>query len=135
MSRVRVVNESRQCLLGGSISMAESLLSRLRGFLFHRRPAVGEGLLLVPCKGVHMYGMRFPLDVLLIDEAGVVVGTYPGLSPGRRTPIRREARYALELPEGAIGATGTAVGDRLSWRPSGSVQANPGARHNGRGAS
>ena len=117
MNHVRVVNESRQCLLGGLIRMADSLPARLRGFLFRRRPVAGEGLLLVPCKGVHMYGMRYPLDVLLIDEAGVVVAAHARLAPGQRTPMYRAAHCALELPEGAIGATRTVVGDRLSWKP------------------
>jgi uncharacterized membrane protein (UPF0127 family) len=36
---------------------------------------------------------------------------------GRRTPVYRAAQYAIELPVGTIEASGTEVGDRLSWRP------------------
>jgi uncharacterized membrane protein (UPF0127 family) len=117
MSVVRVINESRRRVLGGNIRMADTLAARLRGFLFRRQPAAGEGLFLAPCKGVHMYGMRFPLDILFIDQAGLVVAAHPGLAPGQRTPVYRSAMYALELPSGAIADTGTAVGDRLSWKP------------------
>ena len=31
-------------------------------------PRPGEGLLLTPCSSVHMYGMRFPLDVAFLDR-------------------------------------------------------------------
>lgn len=117
MRLVRVVNESRQSVLGARIRIADSWPARLRGFLFRAQPEVGEGLMLAPCRGVHMYGMRFPLDVLMIDAAGMVVGAHASLSPGGRTPVYRHARYALELPCGAISATGTAVGDQLSWAP------------------
>jgi uncharacterized protein len=117
MDYVRVMNETRSRVLGGRIGLADSLGLRLRGFLLRRQPGAGEGLLLAPCRGVHMYGMRFPLDVLLIDHAGVVVGVHPGLQPGARTPVYGSARYALELPSGTIEPSGTAVGDRLSWRP------------------
>lgn len=117
MSFVRVVNESRQRVLGARIRLAHSLAARMRGFLFRRPPLAGEGLFLAPCRGVHTYWMRFPLDVLLIDEQGTVIGTHPRMPPGSRTPIYRAARYALELPTGAIDATGTAVGDRLTWKP------------------
>lgn len=123
MSLVRVVNESRHSVLGGRIRMADSLLARMRGFLFRQEPEVGEGLLLAPCKGIHMYGMRFPLDVLMIDRAGTVVAAHPELAPGRRTPVYRDAVYALELPPGAIAATRTMVGDRLSWTPAAGVAA------------
>jgi hypothetical protein len=117
MSYVRVINESKQAVLGASIRMADSLLARLRGFLFRKRPLMGEGLFLAPCKGVHMFGMRFPLDVLFIDGTGCVVAAHVALAPGQRTPMYRRAQYALELPAGAIEVTGTAVGDRLSWGP------------------
>ncbi|HSJ25520.1 MAG TPA: DUF192 domain-containing protein [Longimicrobiales bacterium] len=117
MSFVQVVNESRKRLLGGKIRVAHSLVARMRGFMFTRPPAQGEGLFLTSCRGVHTYWMRVPLDVLLVNDAGEVVATYPALPPGTRTAIHRAARYALELPSGAITRTGTAIGDRLSWKP------------------
>jgi uncharacterized protein len=117
MSFVRVVNESRQCVLGARIGVPNTLLSRLRGFIRRRPPEAGEGLFLAPCKGVHTFWMSFPLDVLLIDESGTVVAAHTDLPPGRRTPLYRSAHYALELPMGSIVATETTVGDRLSWKP------------------
>jgi hypothetical protein len=121
MSFVRVINESRHTVLGRRVRLADTLVSRVRGFLFRRQPVMGEGLLLAPCKGVHMYGMAFPLDVLLIDRGGVVVAAHPELPPGSRTPIYRTAVYALELPAGAIAATRTHVDDRLSWTPASAI--------------
>jgi uncharacterized protein len=121
MDYVRVVNETRGRVLGGRIGLADSLGLRLRGFLLRSPPVAGEGLLLAPSRGVHMYGMRFPLDVLLIDQGGEVVGVYPDLPPGARTPIHGSARFALELPTGTIARSGTTVGDRLSWRPATAV--------------
>ena len=93
MSFLRVVNESKQSVLGARIRMADSLGSRLRGFLFRTRPVMGEGLFLAPCKGVHMFGMRFPLDVLIIDQAGRIIATHAPLAPGQR-PDRRAAMTA-----------------------------------------
>lgn len=114
---IRVVNESRQRVLGRRIRLARSLAERMRGFIRRPAPEAGEGLFLAPCRGVHTFWMDFPLDVLLIDEAGTVIAAHQALGPGRRTPIYRGAHFALELPPGAIEATETSVGDRLSWRP------------------
>jgi uncharacterized protein len=117
MSFVRVVNESRQRVLGTRIRMVHSLPARMRGFIRRHPPEAGEGLFLAPCRGVHTYWMAFALDVLLIDGEGLVIAAHAALPPGRRTPIYRSAHFALELPTGAIAATDTAIGDRLSWKP------------------
>lgn len=118
MSRfLRVVNETRQSIIGGQIHLADTVLGRMRGFLLRRRPEAGEGIFLTPCKGVHMYWMRFPLDVLFVDSHGTVLAVHENLQPGRRTPVYRSAQYAIELPVGTVAASGTHAGDRLSWRP------------------
>jgi uncharacterized membrane protein (UPF0127 family) len=87
----------------------------MRGLLGRRRLGPGEGLLLTPCRAVHMYGMMFPVDVAFADDAGTVVAAYPSLTPGRRTRWHRDAWHALELPSGTLAATETCVGDRLTW--------------------
>jgi len=114
---LRVVNESRRSVLGSRIRLVGSVLGRTRGFLLRQQPNPGEGMFLMPCKGVHMFGMRFPLDVVFGNAEGVVLATHQELRPGRRTPVYGAAQFALELPCGTIAATGTRVGDRLNWRP------------------
>jgi len=114
---LRVTNESRRSVLGGRIRLADSLLARSRGFLLRKCPQAGEGIMLVPCKGVHMFGMRFAIDVVFGDREGIVIATHRELQPGRRTPVHGAAHFALELPSGTVAASRTEVGDRLSWRP------------------
>ena len=108
-------NLDRDAELGTRIGVADGWWSRSRGLL--GRPALdtGEGLLLTPCRSIHMFGMRFPLDVAFLDRDGTVVETYVGLAPGRRTRWHRTARHALELPAGILAATRTGRGDRLAW--------------------
>lgn len=97
--------------------MADTFWTRLRGLLGHPPLEQGEGLLIAPSRGVHMFGMRHPLDVLLLNPGRQVVACYPGLRPWRTTGIHHEARYALELPPGTIERTGTDRGDQLEWTP------------------
>jgi uncharacterized protein len=117
MSYVRVVNESRQRELGSKVRVAHSLYERMRGYLRRPPPRRGEGIFLAPCRSVHTWWMRYPVDVLLLDEEGRVVATYPEMPPGSITPIYRAAHFALELPKGAITESATKVGDRLTWKP------------------
>jgi uncharacterized membrane protein (UPF0127 family) len=115
VKRVRVQNRSRGSVLGEHIEVADSFFTRLRGLLGRAGLGGGEGLLIVPSRGVHMYGMRFPLDVLLLDQQRRVAATYRALAPGKATGMHRGVRYALELPVGMIDSTGTGDGDSLDW--------------------
>lgn len=115
MSTLRVVNRTRRTVLGSRIRVADRFWARLRGFLGRRRPRVGEGLLLSPCDAVHMFGMRFPLDVAFLSDDGRVVHLEAPLRPWRRTARIPGARLVLEVPAGTLASTGTEVGDRLGW--------------------
>jgi hypothetical protein len=115
--RIRVVNKTRESVLGSRVQLADRWWQRVRGFLGRPRPSGGEGILLSPCRAVHMIGIPFPLDVLFLDRDGVVAALYAGLRPGRMTRFHRRASYALELPEGSIRASGTQVADHIVWLP------------------
>jgi len=115
MRLLRVVNIGRNRELGTRVGLADGWLARLRGMLARPAPRSGEGLLLTPCRSVHMYGMRFSLDIAFLDAEGAVVATYRSLSPGSRTRWHRNAVHALELPAGTLDDSGTAIGDLLVW--------------------
>jgi uncharacterized membrane protein (UPF0127 family) len=117
MRELRVVNTRRNRELGARIGLADGWFARLRGMLGRPAPEPGEGLLLTPCRSVHMYGMAFSLDVAFLDAEGAVVAAYRSLSPGFRTGWHRNAVHALELPAGTLDDSGTVIGDVLAWSP------------------
>ena len=112
-----VTNVSRGRPLAGRVRLADRWWSRLRGLLGRGPLGEEEGLLLVPCRAVHMVGMRYAIDVAFVDRAGAVVAAYHGLKPGRRSGWHPRARMALELPAGRLQRTGTREGDTLAWHP------------------
>jgi uncharacterized protein len=84
-------------LLGFDVPVATSLLSRLLGLALLDRDRVGAGLLIPRCRSVHTLGMRFPLDLVFLDDDGRVIELHSGVPPGRF--IRCAAAMAvLELP-------------------------------------
>jgi uncharacterized protein len=115
MRLLRVVNTRHNRELGARIGLADGWSARLRGMMARPAPVAGEGLLLTPCRSVHMYGMSFPLDVAFLDGEGAVVATYGSLSPWSRTRWHRNAVHALELPAGTLEDSGTVIGDVLVW--------------------
>ena len=113
MRHVRAVNPARGSVLGTRIGLADRWWLRLRGLLGREALSAGEGLILRPCRAIHMRGMAFPLDVAFLDRSGAVVAAYHSIPPGARTRWHKAARDALELPAGTLVASGTAIGDTI----------------------
>ena len=88
---VRVVNRTGEILLGDKVRTARTFLSRFVGLLGTAAIADGEGLWIVPCRGVHTLGMRYPIDVAFLDARGAVVGILEGLPPNRIGRVFRGA--------------------------------------------
>jgi hypothetical protein len=70
-------------------------------------------MLIDSAPSVHMFFMRFPIDVVFLDRERRVVGVRHGLRPWRVAGARR-AVAALELPAGAAAAAGIEEGDVLA---------------------
>ena len=111
MRLVQARNAARGTVLGTRLRLADSWWHRLRGLLGRPRLRPGEGLVIEPCRAVHMAGMSYAIDVAFVARDGKVIALYPGLEPGARTRWHREAYRALELPAGTLAATGTCAGD------------------------
>ena len=62
------MNATRGTVLGESIRVADTGLSRIVGLLGERALLPDEGLLIVPSQGVHTLGMLFPIDVVVLDD-------------------------------------------------------------------
>ena len=89
-----------------------SSFARMRGLLGRDGLETGAGMLIDAAPSVHMFFMRFPIDVVFLDRDRRVVGVRHGLRPWRVAGARR-AVAALELPAGAAAAAGVETGDVL----------------------
>ena len=84
------------------VTIARSFMRRLRGRLGTRDFPAGEGLLLVPCKEIHMLGMKYPLDVVFLDRELTVLAMRRDLPPGTLQLALNGAYCTLELPMGTL---------------------------------
>ena len=114
-SQGQAFNRTRQTYLATALAVADSHWTRLRGLLglspndFRN----GYGLWIVPCRGIHTLGMRFPIDVVYLDHSLTVIHVERDLPPWRFAPVKMRAASVLELPCRTAGETRTAVGDRI----------------------
>ena len=98
---------------------AETIWERLFGLLGERNLAPGTGLWLVPCNGIHTCGMRFAIDVLVLDENGRVLRIITGLKPWRVSPPVRAGHSVVELGVGTLASCALSVGDHVVLQPAG----------------
>jgi uncharacterized membrane protein (UPF0127 family) len=86
--------------------------TRSKGLLGRSQLDPDEGLWIQPTGSIHMWFMRFPIDVVYADGEGRVLKLVHGIRPWRMSACRG-AKVALELPVGAIERAGVQVGDHL----------------------
>ena len=94
------------------VSVASSMLSRMRGLL--GRPALEgyQGMLLRSCNLVHTFGMRYPIDMVFMRRDGHVLKVSTAVAP-RRAQGHMRAHCVLELASGAAKKCGIHPGMRL----------------------
>ncbi len=112
--------------IGGAELHLEVALSpeeRAIGLMYRESLGEKNGMLFVfEEKGNHaiwMKNVRFPLDLLWLDDEMRVVYVYPDASPCRSDPCPiyippEDARYVLELPANFTLRHGIGIGDRLT---------------------
>ena len=117
-------NRTRQAYLATDLTVADGHWSRLRGLMMKDAKSFpsGQGLWIVPSRGVHTLAMRFPIDVVYLDKNRRVVYLESNLKPWRLAPVRLQTASVLELPGNTLGASGTMIGDEVEI-------VRPGAEH------
>lgn len=111
---VRIDNLTRATALATRCRVAASLRDRTVGLLATPSLSAGDGLLIVRTQSIHMFFMRYPIDVVFVDRAARVTRTVAGLRPWRVVWWARGARDCIELPVGAIQASRTVQGDQVA---------------------
>ena len=108
-------NRTRKVYLAKQLIVADTHWSRFRGLMM-KDPGTfspGAGLWIVPSRGVHTLAMRFPIDVVYLDQNKRVVHLELNLKPWRMAPVRLQTASVLELPGNTLGPSGTMIGDEV----------------------
>ena len=108
-----IVNLSTQGMIAERAVLADTSFARMKGLL--GRPGLhdGEALVITRCNSIHMFLMRFSIDVVFVDRSWMVVGLVRGIKPFCLSPVFWKADSAVVLPAGTIQRTGLQVGQVL----------------------
>ena len=115
-------------IVADRVSVAATRAARRVGLLKRDTFETGEALWIVPSRGVHTMWMRFAIDLVALDDRGVVIDRVQSLQPWRVRMPRRGTAGVLELPVGTIAQSGTALGHRIQFERDDVQRAAQGSR-------
>jgi uncharacterized protein len=112
MSRHQVTVRIEDRVVCERCDVADHAVARMRGLLGRSDLPQGEGILLRPAGSIHTFFMRFPIDVVFLNDQDVVVEVVPRLQPWRVAGVKG-ARSVLELSAGEAESRGIEPGSKL----------------------
>jgi uncharacterized membrane protein (UPF0127 family) len=115
MKYLGVRNVTRNVELGQKVRVASTIIERTIGLLATSSLGSGQGMWLSPCKSIHTFFMRYPIDVLFLDAEGHILYQNT-LKPWRMSGWYAKSRGVLELAAGTLDHTGTRAGDRIEFK-------------------
>jgi uncharacterized membrane protein (UPF0127 family) len=110
-----IYNKTQQTTVAQQIHVAKDFLSRAKGLLGRKNLESGEAFVIPKCQAIHMFFMKFPIDVVFIDKNYQVIGLVRKIKPFRLSPLFLKAAFALELEAGVIEKTKIKKGDYLDF--------------------
>jgi len=114
--RYKLVRIEPEATVVADLSLARGFFPRLIGLLGRSSLEDSAGLLIEDCNNVHMFFMRFPLDIVFCRRDGTILHLQPGLKPWRISHFVTDAYFVVELPVGAVERHQLEVGQTLKVR-------------------
>ena len=110
-----VHNLTSGAILATKTELAQNPWQRMKGLLGTSDFPKGTALIITHCQSIHMFFMKFPIDVIFCDDQNRVVGLCAEIKPFCLSPVFFKACCDIELPTGTIAASKTQIGDYIRW--------------------
>ncbi len=111
MSRI-LINDRNATVLLERLILAETTAERMRGLLGRSSLPPGTGMLIRPCRSIHMWFMRFPIDAAFLDSQMRVLKISRNLGPWQMAFAPRGTVCVLETETGLLSKLN--IGTRLT---------------------
>src|SRR2546423_8093017 len=110
----QAVHERTGKVLAEELEMPRTMFGRGVGLMFRRTLDAGRGMWIIPCSGIHMMFMNFPIDAVFLDGRERVKKVY------RKLPRwygvgwwEIGAHSVVELPAGSAAGIDLQRGDQI----------------------
>jgi uncharacterized protein len=95
---MQLKNKTKEKIIMTEVISADNFFTRLKGLLGKRELPQGQCMLISPCKSVHTFFMKFPIDVVFIDKSFKVVEVIKNMGSSRTSPYVKGAWAVIEMP-------------------------------------
>ena len=97
--------------------LTENFFERFRGLMFADSIPDAYGLVISPCRQIHMFNMKFPLDVIYLSADNKVVAVDENMRPWSVGKTVKTAAKVLEVNVGTCARCGIMPGDTFEIEP------------------
>ncbi|WP_028777986.1 DUF192 domain-containing protein [Shimazuella kribbensis] len=80
------------------------------------RTTAGSGLFFMGASAIHTYQMKFSIDVVYLNQQGLVIGIEEHLMPNRKGAYFERSMHVVEFNAGTIYDNQIALGERWDWQ-------------------
>jgi len=112
---MRIWNNTQNTILASKAILAKSFFERACGLLGKDNLEADEALIIPQCPAIHMFFMKFAIDVVFTDKSWKVVGLVKNIKPFSLSAFFLRGYFAIELKAGTIDASRTKIGDVLKF--------------------
>lgn len=84
-------------VLLGNCRIARDFFSRFMGLMGRTSLSDDEAIVFPKCDSIHTFFMRIPIDVVMLDRDGKVVGIDEAMKPWRMMLPRRGVKHIVEM--------------------------------------
>ncbi len=110
---MKILNVTRKTILSEDAKEAKSFLDRTLGLLRSSNPRT---LIFKTRFGIHTFGLRVPIDLVVLDKKGQVKVVKKSLKPGKLFFWNPQFETIIELPRATLRRTKTQKGDLIEFR-------------------
>ena len=89
---------------------ATTILEKITGLIGTTNP---YPLLIHTRWGIHTFGMKYPIDILILDRKNCVMKMHSSLSPNRIFVWNPKYHWIIELPSGSVQKMNIKQGDYI----------------------
>ena len=108
----RLITRRTGAVIADTLLVAFDSRSRRTGLLKHKLLPTGHALIIAPCNSIHMFFMKFAIDVAFVAKDGTILKIRQRIRPWRMAASLR-AFAAVEFSAGTLEESQTRVGDVL----------------------
>ncbi|PKM62841.1 MAG: hypothetical protein CVU97_03345 [Firmicutes bacterium HGW-Firmicutes-21] len=112
MSKTVSVYKGNQLIVEEAV-LADTFFNRLFGLLPTKALDENNGIILVPCRQIHTFHMKYSIDAVFLAENNTIIHIEHNLVPNRTTKYLKKARSVLEIKGGTAEKYALTVGDAL----------------------